>query len=81
VGGNPPPTQSYNFHLIYVPTGVRILREEISISKVSTSSHTCDNTLENLGLRAGNSHDGSTRVNLGLQGVVPCSYSLTNKIN
>jgi hypothetical protein len=38
--------QSYHFHLIYVPTGVRMIREAISITKVSSSSHTCDNTLE-----------------------------------
>jgi hypothetical protein len=65
--------------LIYVATCVRVLREAISISEVSPSSHTCDNTLENLGCRAGNSHDGSTRGALGLHGVVPCSYSLTKQ--
>jgi hypothetical protein len=52
--------QSYHFPLIYVATCVRVLREAISISEVSPSSDTCDNTLENVGRRAGNSHDEST---------------------
>jgi hypothetical protein len=56
-----------------------MLREEISISEVSPSSHTCDNTLENLWLRVGNWHDMTTRGNLGLQGVVPCSYNLAKQ--
>jgi hypothetical protein len=74
---NPP--QSYHFPLIHVATCVRVLREATSISEVSPSSHTCDNTLENLGCRAGNSHDGSTRGALGLHGVVSSSYSLTKQ--
>jgi hypothetical protein len=41
---------------------VRVLREATSIFEVSPSSDTCDNTLENVGRRAGNSHDGSTGV-------------------
>jgi hypothetical protein len=49
---------------------VRVLREAISISEVSPSSDTCDNTLENVGRRAENSHDGSTGGALGLHGVV-----------
>jgi hypothetical protein len=56
-----------------------VLREATSTSEVSPSSHTCDNTLGNLGCRAGNSHDGSTRGALGLHGVDPCSYSLTKQ--
>jgi hypothetical protein len=56
-----------------------VLREATSISEVSPSYDTCDNTLENLGRRAGNSHDGSTRGALGLHGVVSCSYSLTKQ--
>jgi hypothetical protein len=75
---NPP--QSNHFPLLYVATCVRVLREATSISEVSPSSDTCDNTLKNLMRRAGNSHDGSTRGVLGLHGVVMCSYSLT-KIN
>jgi hypothetical protein len=71
--------QSYQFSLLYVATCVRVLREATSISEVSPSSDTCDNTLENLGRRVGNSHDGSTRWALGLHGVVPCSYSLTKQ--
>jgi hypothetical protein len=62
--------------LIYIATCVRVLREATSIFEVSPSSQICDNTLENLGRRAGNSHDGSTSGALGLHGVVPCSYSL-----
>jgi hypothetical protein len=71
--------QSYQFLLIYVAMCVRVLREETSISKVSPSSDTYDNTLENLERRAGNSHDRSTRGALGLHGVFPCSYSLTKQ--
>jgi hypothetical protein len=71
--------QSYTFPLIYVATCVRMLREATSISEVSPSSDTCDNTLKNLGRRARNSHDGSTRGALGLHGVFPCSYSLTKQ--
>jgi hypothetical protein len=63
--------QSYHFPLIYVATCVRVLREATSISEVTPSLDTCDNTLENLVRRAGNSHDGSTSVALGLYGVVP----------
>jgi hypothetical protein len=53
-----------------------MIREATSISEVSPSLETCDNTLENLKRRAGNSHDGSTRGALVLHGVFPCSYSL-----
>jgi hypothetical protein len=53
--------QSYTFPLIYVATCVRVLREATSISEVSPSSDTCDNTLENLRRRERNSHDGSNR--------------------
>jgi hypothetical protein len=56
-----------------------MLREATSISEVSPSSHTCDNTLESLRRRAGNFHDGSTRGDLGLHGVVSCSYGLTKQ--
>jgi hypothetical protein len=56
-----------------------VLREATSISEVSPSSDTCDNTLENLGHRAGNSHDGSTRGAFGLHYVVSSSYSLTKQ--
>jgi hypothetical protein len=73
------PPIAITFPLIYVATCVRALREATSISEVSPSSDTCDNTIENLGRRAGNSHDGSTRGALGLHGVVPCSYSLTKQ--
>jgi hypothetical protein len=52
--------QSYHFPLIYVARCVRVLREATSISEVSPSSDTCDNTLENLGRRVGNSHNEST---------------------
>jgi hypothetical protein len=62
--------QSYHFPQIYVATCIRMLRGETCISDMSPSSHTCDNTLESLGRRAGNSHDGSTRGDLGLHGVV-----------
>jgi hypothetical protein len=55
---NPP--KAITFPLIYVATCVRVLRKATSISEVSPSSDTCDNTLENLGRRVGNSHDGST---------------------
>jgi hypothetical protein len=58
---------------------VRVLREATSISEVSPSLDTCDNTLENLGRRVGNSHDRYTRGALELHGVVPCSYSLTKQ--
>jgi hypothetical protein len=71
--------QSYHFPLIYVAMCVRVLREATSIFEVSPSSDTCDNTLENLGRRAGNSHDGSTRGALGLHGVVTGSYILTKQ--
>jgi hypothetical protein len=71
--------QSYHFPLIHVATCVRVLREATSISEVSPSSDTCDNTLENLGSRAGNSLDGSTRGALRLHGVVSCSYCLTKQ--
>jgi hypothetical protein len=47
---------------------VRVLREATSISEVSPSLDTCNNTLENVGRRAGNSHDGSTGGALGLHG-------------
>jgi hypothetical protein len=56
-----------------------VLREATSISEVSPSADTCDKTLKNVGRRAGNSHDGSTRGALGLHGVVMCSYSLTKQ--
>jgi hypothetical protein len=72
---NPP--KAITFPLIYVATCVRVLREATSTSEVSPSSHTCDNTLENLGCRAGSSHDGSTRGALELHSVVMCSYCLT----
>jgi hypothetical protein len=49
--------QSYHFSLIYVAACFRVIREATSTSEVSPSSHTCDNTLENLGRRAGNSYD------------------------
>jgi hypothetical protein len=74
---NPP--KAISFPLIYVATCVRVLREETSIAEVSPSSDTCDNTLKNLGRKAGNSHYGSTRGALRLHGVVPCSYSLTKQ--
>jgi hypothetical protein len=74
---NPP--KATTFLLIYVATCVRVLREATSISEVSPSSDTCDNTLENVGRRAGNSHDGSTGGALGLHSVVMCSYSLTKQ--
>jgi hypothetical protein len=68
---NPP--KAITFPVIYVALCVRVLREATSISKVSPSSDTCDNTLENVGRRAGNFHDGSTGSALGLHGVVMCS--------
>jgi hypothetical protein len=71
------PPKAITFPLIYVVTCVKVLREATSISEVSLSSDTCDNTLENVGRRAGNSHDRSTGGALGLHGVVMCSYSLT----
>jgi hypothetical protein len=71
--------QSYHFPLIYVATCVRMLREATFISEVSPSSHTCDNTLENLERTTENSHDGSTRGDLGLHGFAPCSYSLSKQ--
>jgi hypothetical protein len=71
--------QSYHSPLIYVVMCVRVPREATSISEVSPSSHICDNTLENLGRRAENYHDGSTRGALGLHGVVMCSYILTKQ--
>jgi hypothetical protein len=64
---NPP--KAITFPLIYVAMCVRVLREATSISDVSPSSDTCDNTLENVGRRAGNSHDGSTEGALGLHTV------------
>jgi hypothetical protein len=48
---NPP--KAISFPLIYVATCVRVLREATSIAEVSPSSDTCDNTLENLGRKAG----------------------------
>jgi hypothetical protein len=61
--------QSYHFPLIYVATCVRVLIEATSISQVSPSLDTCDNTLESVRRRVGNSHDGSTGGALGLHGV------------
>jgi hypothetical protein len=60
---------------------VRVLieRQHLSPRCHSVQTYTCDNTLENLGRRAGNSHDGSTRGALGLHGVVMCSYCLTKQ--
>jgi hypothetical protein len=47
-----------------------MLREAISVCEASPSSHIRDNTLENPGIRAGNSHDGSNRWHLGLHCVI-----------
>jgi hypothetical protein len=68
------PTQSYHVPLIYVASVLGCLERQYMSARCHT---TRGNTLQNLGLRAGNSHDGSTRGYLGLHGVIPCSYNLT----
>jgi hypothetical protein len=56
-----PLPQSYHLPLIYIAMCVKMFREAVSIFEVSSSSHTCGNTLKNPGLRVGNSHGRSTR--------------------